>query len=128
MVGLYAYKLFTGGWIYGQSIPVELANQAASISFVAMVVIQITNSFNAKTEHESVFRINPLNNLKLIFANIFSILIAVAVVEFAPLQAFFHTAGLSPIDWAMVISSCLLITLLIELNKYLSRKKHKLNA
>ena len=128
MIGLYAYKLFANGWVYGQSIPVEIANQAASITFVAMVIIQITNSFNAKTEHESIFSINPFNNLKLIFANLSSVLIAIAIVQLAPLQVFFHTAGLNWIDWLLVIGACLLITITLEINKYLIRKKLPLHA
>lgn len=128
ITGLYFYKLLTNGWSYGQPISAELFSACSSVTFLAMVLLQVTNSFNSKSIKASIFQINPLNNLKLIWANLSSILIAVAIVEIPLLQSYFGTTSLNLIDWLMVIGSCLLLTLFLELSKLFSRSKKPLHA
>lgn len=124
-LALYAYKLFYNGWAYGTPIPDELLSQASSLAFVALVILQVANSFNAKTENVSLFVTNPFNNWKLILANLSSALIAIAIVEIPFLQRFFHTSGLNLLDWGLVAISCVLITIVSELIKFTNRKNKK---
>lgn len=119
---IYVAKLFLGGWTYGQPIPDLLYQQASSLAFIAMVLFQVTNSFNAKTENNSIINKNIINNHKLIWANISSLLIAILIVELPWLQKFFRTTSLSIIDWVLVLAGCGVITIALEIMKSKSRK------
>lgn len=125
---LYVSKLFLGGWTYGQILSENLYKQASSLAFVAMVMFQVTNSFNAKTENSSIFRTNPFNNPKLIWANLSSVLMGVLIVELPFFQTFFQTSSLSLLDWGLIIAGCLVITIILEIAKLLTRKKSPLLA
>ncbi len=129
-IGLYFYKLITSGWTYGLPIETELLAACGSITFVSMVLLQVTNSFNAKTENLSIFKSNPFGNMKLIWANLSSTLIAVAIVEIPLLQNVFHTSSLNLYDWLAAVAGCLLLTVITEIAKFFKRKKidQNLNA
>lgn len=122
MLGGYVFKLFYSGWTYGTPIPEQLMMQASSLTFIIMVLLQVTNSFNAKTEKESIFKVNIFNNPKLIWANLSSVLIAIAVVEIPFMQQFFGTGSLQILDWIVVLISCVLITLILEIIKFIERR------
>jgi P-type Ca2+ transporter type 2C len=122
MLGGYIFKLVYGGWTYGTPVPEKLMSEASSLTFIIMVLLQVTNSFNAKTENKSIFRVNPLNNHKLIWANLSSVLIAIAVVELPFFQNFFHTSSLQIIDWLVVLAGCIIITIFLEIIKLFGRR------
>ena len=125
MIGLYLYKLISQGWGLGQPINPEWMPQISSLIFAGLVFTQIANSFNARTETESIFLSNPFNNKSLILANLFSAAIAIAIIQWAPLQGIFKTAGLNWLDWLLVILSCIFITVTLEIIKYIKRHSHK---
>jgi Ca2+-transporting ATPase len=125
---LYISRLILGGWTYGQAIDKNLYLQASSLAFIAMVMFQVTNSFNAKTENDSIFKANFFNNPKLIWANLSSVIIAVIIVELPFLQTFFRTSSLSLIDWGLILAGCILITIILELEKYQNRRKNVHNT
>ncbi|MGL5830546.1 MAG: cation-translocating P-type ATPase [Candidatus Altimarinota bacterium] len=125
MVGLYAYKLFSSGWMYGQPIGEELFRQASSITFAAMVLIQITNAFNAKSSTKSIIHSKILDNPRLLWALLSSLLIGLAVVELPFLQTYFETASLSMFDWVLVTIASLLIIVVEEIRKFVVRIKAK---
>ncbi len=122
ILALYAYRLFLGGWTYGSPVPDQLLEEAYSVTFIAMVTLQVTNSFNAKTKNTSIFRINPFNNWKLIWANLSSVLIAVAIIEIPFLQTIFHTRSLSLNEWLLILAGCAALTVITEIIKLFSRK------
>lgn len=124
MLGLYLYKLLANGWTFGSNIPESLLVEISSIIFIAMVLIQVTNSFNAKSENNFIFKSNPFNNSKLIFANIISIIIAVVIVEIPFLQNIFHTSSIQLLDWLIIIGACIAFTIITELFKFISRKQN----
>lgn len=117
IMGLYLYKLIVGGWSYGQEPQALLFAQASSLTFIAMVLLQVTNSFNSKSTSQSIFRINPFNNPSLLWANLFSVAMAVLIVEIPFLQQYFGTTGLDLIDWGLIVLSCVLLTIFLEISK-----------
>lgn len=125
MVSLYAYKLFSSGWVYGQPIGENLFRQASSITFAAMVLIQITNAFNAKSSTNSIIHSRPFDNPRLLLALLSSLVIGLAVVELPFLQHYFETASLSLFDWLLIAASSLLIIFIEEIRKLIVRSKLK---
>lgn len=123
ILSLYVYKLLSEGWIYGTEISDHLLSEASSLTFIIMVFIQVANAFNAKSEDKSLFQINIFNNHKLIWANLSSVLIAIAIVEIPFFQQFFHTSPLPLQDWILVGIGCVSITIFLEIVKFFSRKK-----
>jgi len=128
-LGLFIYKLLSAGWYFGGTASSTVLTGATSITFMSMVLLEVANSFNAKTETLSVFSANPFNNLKLLWANLSSVLIAVAIVEIPFLQQVFQTAHLELLDWLLLVAGCLLVTIIQEILKSIDRrKKHLLSA
>jgi Ca2+-transporting ATPase len=123
LLSQFIYKLYSNGWQWGTPIAEEMLRQASSMVFIGMVMIQVANAFNSKSEEKSIFKTNPLNNHKLIWANLSSVLMAVAIVEIPILQQFFRTSSLHWEDWLLIISGCLAIVVFMELLKFASRKK-----
>lgn len=128
MVALYAYKLFSSGWSYGQPINELLFRQASSITFAAMVLIQITNAFNAKSSTASIIHSHPFDNPRLIWALLSSMIVGVAVVELPFLQSYFETSSLHLLDWLLVAGSSLLIIVVEEIRKAVVRSKLKVHS
>lgn len=122
MIVLYLYKLFSHNWNFGQDITAELLRECNSLIFAGLVFIQIAVSFNAKSDTESILKINPFNNWKLISANLFSAILTFLIIQWSPLQSVFKTTGLGWLDWALVIVVCLLMTISLEIAKYKQRQ------
>ncbi len=123
LLAQYIYKLYSSGWSWGATIPENVLVEASSLVFLSMVLIQVANSFNAKSEDKSIFAVNPFNNHKLIWANLSSVLMAIAVVELPFLQQYFDTASLGWQDWLLILAGCLIIIIFMELFKVMTRRK-----
>jgi P-type Ca2+ transporter type 2C len=125
MIGLFAHILFSSGWQYGTAISADLLSKATSMVFAALVIIQIANAFNAKSESTSVFTMNHFKNPKLIIANLSSILICFVIIQVPFFQFYFKTIGLDFTEWLTIFGSSILIIFIEEFYKIFVRHKIK---
>jgi len=99
---------------------------AQTMAFTVLVMLQMYNVFNTRSEKESAFK-GIFSNRYLWLAVVSSIVLQVLVV-YPPLNTFFKTAPLSIFDWviAIVVSSSVLI--IGEIVKYAYAKIEARNA
>ena len=100
---------------------------ARTLVFTSLVVFEMMNVFNCKSEFRSVFRTNPFNNPLLLFSILFSILLQL-IVLYTPLSSFFKTVPLSLEDWTRIILAGFIIIFSGEILKMINNElflKHK---
>lgn len=116
MVGLvtistYVWALMQNGWKWGEfpGKNSEMHLKAITAAFVALVLTQLFNAINARSEKTSTLKLPQ--NYYLLGAIGISILIVLAIVELPTFQNLFRTTGLSITEWIIVTlaSSSLLI-------------------
>ncbi len=120
----YFYILFRGGWQWGISLPIGdlLARQAATATFLGIVILQIGNVFACRSSKDSIFKLGFFSN-KLVILGITAEIILSAFIIYHPLgNRIFGTAPLSINVWLLLIPFSIALLLAEELRKWVLRK------
>ncbi len=110
-VSLFAWALHTG----------RSLEEATTMTFVSLVLIQFFKAYNFRSDRHSVLN-RPFANKWLNIAIFWEVLLLVLVVYVPFLQAPFDTFSLTLIDWAIVMTSALTISPVLELAKWFERR------
>jgi P-type Ca2+ transporter type 2C len=112
VLGVFIWALMSKGWAWGASLADESPTYiyALTMAFTTLVMIELFNAFNAKSESKTIFTSGILKNKYLLGAVIISVLLQLAVI-YTPLSTVFDTMVLSLGDWAIIlgISSIILV-------------------
>ena len=95
-----------------------VSNYARTAAFTTLVMFQVFNVFNARSQWRSAFTSGLFSNPWLWIAVITSVLLQVVVIYWPPLQAAFETVPLTLFDWLVataVASSVLIVMELVKL-------------
>ena len=98
---LFAFKLYADNSI----------DYARTMAFNVLVMFQMFNVLNCRSDRESVFKIGIFRNRYLVLAIAFSIFMQFVLI-YTPLAGFFKAVAISPKDWIYVFlisSSALLV-------------------
>lgn len=95
--------------------------RARTLGFSTLVLFQIFNVLNAKSEKESIFKIGFFSNLYLIVSIIISIAMLFAVIYIPILQNAFKTFVLSAKDWIYVFLVSASVFIIMEIKKLFER-------
>jgi len=95
---------------------------ARTMSFAALSFSQLTHVFNMRSE-KSLFEINIFSNNYLIMAFIICCVLQTLVITYKPLCFIFHTHVLNSFQWLIIIFLSLVPILIVELEKYWSRRE-----
>jgi Ca2+-transporting ATPase len=90
-------------------------NHARTMAFTTLMMFQLFNVFNCRSDTRSAFN-GFFNNPWLLGAVVLSLLTHVAAVYVPFLQTAFHTVPLSAFDWLVVL--CVAATLLIAMELF----------
>lgn len=125
MLGQGAFIAFCSlfAFIFVLYIEKESLERARSAAFIVLSCSQLFHSFNCRSMSESLFKLGVFTNKKLILATIVSFLLQMAVVYIPFLQKVFRTESLGFFDWAMVILVSSLPLWLMEIVKFIDKKK-----
>ncbi|MDD5182068.1 MAG: cation-translocating P-type ATPase [Candidatus Nanoarchaeia archaeon] len=93
----------TSIWLFVHSLPHGI-DYARTMVFTLAVFFELIFVFNCRSEHRSVFRINPFSNMKLVAAVVFTLMLQVFVIYAPFMQGIFGTVPLNLRDWALIIS------------------------
>ena len=116
-VTLAALDLRLDGGLLGGSGDVE---EARTMAFTTLVLAQLFNCFNARSDRTSAFH-NLFTNPFLWGAVALSFLLQVAVVHVPFLNDAFETTPLTPGDWAICIALASVVLWAVEAKKLLER-------
>jgi Ca2+-transporting ATPase len=117
---LFVYYLKQGGWFAG----VESAYpKAMTVAFTALVIYQLVNVYNCRSEAHSVFRLGLFQNRWLLLAIAVSLLLQLAVIYVPFLQVMFKTAPLGMMDWLIIVPVALSVLAFDEIRKLIEAKR-----
>jgi Ca2+-transporting ATPase len=121
LTGLVMATGTLGALAYGD--PATDLARAQSIAFTTLVVFQLFNALNKRSEEHSLFKIGLLSNRKLLLAIGSSIALQAAVLYVPFLQGLFSTKAITLADWGVITAISLSVLVLGELVKLFSKSR-----
>ncbi|MFF4281343.1 cation transporting ATPase C-terminal domain-containing protein [Streptomyces kronopolitis] len=111
-VPVFFWHINATGMPYAHFTPEDPTyRKAITLVQAGIVVSQFFNALAVRTERESIVRAGLFSNPWLLAAGAFGIGLMAAISHLSPLQAVFHTAPLSAVDWAVLVAlGALLLT------------------
>jgi magnesium-transporting ATPase (P-type) len=113
------------GWKPGTPLPTVGAGLGvlSAMVFASIVLMQMANAFECRSEHESLLRIGPLTNRFLVAAVAAEMVTLIAFLYVGPLYRLLggHPLGLE--QWAVVLASPWVLLAAEELRKLAVRRK-----
>lgn len=113
-----AGTLFTFNWALERGYGLD---HARTVALSTIVLFQLFNVFNVRSERTSILRISLMSNKFLFFSVVASIFAQLAIVYLAPLQFVFRTAPLDATDWAVAALVAVSVLAVVEIEKALRR-------
>jgi Ca2+-transporting ATPase len=95
---------------------------ARTVAVTTMVFFQFFQAWNSRSEHESIFRMNPLGNPFLFYSMIAAFIAQLAFIYAPPLQWIFRTVPLTGVEWLRVLGVSVTVVLVVEIDKWLRRR------
>lgn len=95
---------------------------AQCLTFVTLVMIELFNCFNCRSERLSLFRVGAFKNRWLLAAVASSFLVTLPLLYVPFLREPFHTYPLSLSDWALVLVAGISVLLVAEIGKFIAPK------
>jgi potassium/sodium efflux P-type ATPase len=122
---IYIFTLYQQGWNFGQTLieNSEIQIKASTVAFAALIIAQLMNSFNARSDHQSILQVGIFSNKYQLAAIVFSTLALIAFVEIPFFQSWLDTTNLNFQEWALVITACFGIIIFEEIRKTYVRRK-----
>jgi len=87
--------------------------KAQTMMFVTMVLFEMFNAYNSRSDEKSVFKIGMFNNKWLNTAVVSSIVLMLLIIQIPTLNSIFHVTHLNLFDWILSVgisSSALIIS------------------
>ncbi|MBI2565062.1 calcium-translocating P-type ATPase, SERCA-type [Candidatus Woesearchaeota archaeon] len=101
--------------------------KAQTMAFTTLVLFQLWNVLNQRSEHESLFKLGIFSNTNLILAILSSILLQIAVIHLPFMQTIFSTTSLSLLEWGYCILASSTVFIFGELSKIIKKIFFKLS-
>ncbi len=95
--------------------------KAQTITFAIIIVYQIFNAYNCKTEDKSIFEVNLFDNKWLNLSVLFSFLFLIALIQIPFIDRYLHLVDLTLNDWFIVLLAGSSAILAGEIGRFLIR-------
>ncbi|NIM47450.1 MAG: HAD-IC family P-type ATPase [Candidatus Aenigmarchaeota archaeon] len=89
--------------LFNHVLQTEGLDKARTIIFTQTMLFEFFFVFNCRSEKKSAFRLNPLENKKLLIAILISIILQVVIIYTPMLQPIFGVVPLNAMDWVKII-------------------------
>ncbi|MBI5664564.1 MAG: cation-transporting P-type ATPase [Nitrospirae bacterium] len=121
----YFFVLFKGGWQWGTELPTNdpLTRQAATATFLGIVILQVGNVFACRSSKDSIFRLGFFSNRLVIIGIIAEIILSAFIIYHPVGNRIFGTAPLGIDVWMLLIPFSIVLLSAEEIRKWLSRKR-----
>jgi len=113
-LGLFAWALRSG----------RSVDEAMTMTFVSLVVIQFFKAYNFRSDRQSVLK-RPFENMWLNLAVVTGFMMLAAVVHVPMLQGPFSTYSLTVADWAIVVGVGASVVPVLEITKAMLRARYE---
>ena len=91
--------------------------KAQTAAFTALVMFEMFNAFNCRSERHSLFELGPLSNKALVLGVAVAILAQIAVVSSPIMREWFGLAPLTLFDWLLITALASTIFIAVEIGK-----------
>ena len=118
MLGLIALGAFSYS-LYGLHRELD---QARTVAFTVMVVVQLVHAFNCRSDRLSLFQLGVGTNRALVWSFLLSLVVQVVVLTVPASAPVFKIASLPVEDWALIGILALLPLVIMESIKWLRRR------
>jgi Ca2+-transporting ATPase len=108
------------------SDPAQILIQAQTMVFITLILGELVNAFNCRSDSHSLFTVGFFPNRFLLASVLVSLGIMVAVIHWQPLADLFHTRSLSLGDWLLAAVLSLTIFPVVEVTKWFLRRRAQL--
>ncbi|MFH1053286.1 MAG: calcium-translocating P-type ATPase, SERCA-type [Candidatus Woesearchaeota archaeon] len=119
-LGLYYWALSKNGLGVGSAAGGIGYMYATTIAFTTLMMFQMFNVFNCRSENSSLFSIGVFTNRSLIKAVLLSVIFQLLVI-YTPLSAAFETVRLSPFDWLLILGVSSSVLVVNEIDKLIRK-------
>jgi Ca2+-transporting ATPase len=116
LIPLFGYYYYGNPWGLGD--PEMVLAEAQTMVFITLVLAELVNAFNCRSDHLSLFKVGVFGNRFLILSVLASLGMMVAVIEWDPLSHLFHTTPLRWQDWLLAAGLSLSLVPIVELTKW----------
>ena len=126
--GMWQHMLWVGLLIGGLSLGAQFwayhkgSENWQTVVFTVLTFSQLVHAMAIRSERDSIFIIGWLSNSPLVGAVLLTIGLQLAVVYLDPLQAIFHTSGLSPDELLVSLGLPWIVLVAVEIEKWLFRR------
>lgn len=123
----YFITLTAQGWSWGEPLFENsfIYMKSSTIAFALLIIIQMVNAFNARSETRSIFSIGFFSNLWLLSAIILSVAMLILLTEIPFLQTILRTTHISLKEWGMILLASFCILAVEEIRKIISKNVRK---
>jgi len=99
--------------------------RAKAIAFMTLILFQIFNAANYRSEDKSIFTMHPFSNKYFVLAVLAAFTLQLLVVYIPALQPMFETYPITALDWMFIIAASSSIIAFYEAKKAYQRKKRR---
>jgi Ca2+-transporting ATPase len=121
LIPLFGYYYYYNPW--GLSDPEMVLTEAQTMVFITLVLAELVNAFNCRSDYLSLFKVGIWGNRFLILSVLVSLAMMVMVIEWDPLSRLFHTTPLRWQDWVLAAGLSLTLVPVVELTKWIVRRR-----
>ena len=121
LIPLFGYYYYYNPW--GLSDPEMVLTEARTMVFITLVLAELVNAFNCRSDYLSLFTVGVWGNRFLILSVLVSLAMMVMVIEWDPLSRLFHTTPLRWQDWLVAAGLSLTLVPVVELTKWIARRR-----
>ncbi|MBD3248688.1 calcium-translocating P-type ATPase, SERCA-type [Candidatus Woesearchaeota archaeon] len=128
-LGIFYIYLSNGGWSFGSEINIDNPPgyyiKAITMAFSTLMMFQMFNVINRRSDNISIFKLGFFRNKKLLLAVGLSIVLQFVAV-YTPLSAILRTTGLGAAEWGYVLLTASSVFVFEEAYKLIkNRNKNK---
>nr|WP_281347483.1 cation-translocating P-type ATPase [Lactococcus hircilactis] len=119
--------------IYGLALafPVHADNSqmmhqdALTMSFATLGLIQLFHAFNVKSIHQSIFKVGAFKSKTFNLSILLSFVLLAAVIMIPGLNRIFHVSHLDLYQWIMVLIASVSVVIIVEIVKFIQQQLKK---
>jgi P-type Ca2+ transporter type 2C len=106
----------------------DTLEKARTVAVTTMVFFQFFQAWNARSEMQSIFTMNPFSNPFLFFSMLAAFLAQLVVIYVPAFQWIFRTEPISANEWLQILAVSATVVLVVEAEKWLRRTKRSRTA
>ncbi|MFC1750762.1 cation-translocating P-type ATPase [Pseudomonadota bacterium] len=125
VMGVYIWTLMRYGWSWGEPLSSDnyIQLKGSSVAFALLVLIQMVQAFNSRSEKNSILKLGFFSNKYLLGAIATSLILVVIMIEVPLMQKYLHTVSLDFSDWGLIIAASFIVIFVEEIRKIFVRKR-----